>query len=193
MSSKKRTTGSGYYALEYDQDFGVPATLSESDPGSDLKYVQGQKLSRADSPVDLRLESDEALDVYPDFFNTLRAPAASDRFVKAFRQAGVDNVQWFPSSIHTPDRVIRGYSVMNLVGRVACIDAKKSEVTMFRRQIARINSLALDTKKTKGAKAFRLHEYPELILVSEEVRPFLEDLSGLVLMPADGWSDEHRF
>ena len=193
MIGKKRSPGSAYYALEFDQDFGVPATLSESDAGSDLKYMQGQKLSRADSPVDLRLESDDALDVYPDFFNAMRAPAASERFVKAFRQAGIDNVQWFPTSIYTPDRVVKGYSVMNLVGRVACLDEKKSELTVFRRQIARIKSLALDAKKTKGAKAFRLHEYPELILVSEEVRPFLEDLSGLILMPADGWSDEHRF
>lgn len=193
MTAKKRSTAGTYYALEFDQDFGIPAVLTESEPGSDLKYMDGKKLGRAESPVDLRLESDEALDVYPDYFNAMRAPAASERFVKAFQEAGVDNVQWFPASIHTPDRIVKGYAVMNIVGRIACLDAKASEVTMFRQQVARIKSLALDEKKTKGAKAFRLHEYPELILVSDDVRPFLEDLSGLVLMPAEGWSDEHRF
>src|SRR5205809_769216 len=105
--------------------------------------MRGLKLEADEVPHDLRFESDEPRAEYPDFFNALRAPGASAKFVNALAEAGVDNIEWFPATIHEPGRVIPDYQVMNVVGRVACLDENASTVTRFRGKLARIKNLVL--------------------------------------------------
>jgi hypothetical protein len=182
-----------YNILEFDTQFGIPAIVAEDDATAEDKFQQGTQVEADETPVNPMLASDTTLDEYPDYFNALRAPIASDRLKKALLDAKVDNIEWFPVEIRTPEKAIPGYNIMNVIGRVACLDEAASQVTRWRNKIARIKSLKVDPNRARDATIFRLHEYPELILIHERLTPVLKDFTGLLVLPSDGWSDESRF
>lgn len=65
--------------------------------------------------------------------------------------------------------------VANIVGRISCVDLEASSLEMDPddpERIEFINSLALDQNRIADGKLFRLHEKPQVIVVS----PGLKDL-----------------
>ncbi len=177
----------------YDDAVRVLPTLVETQPGHDLKYLRGMRLSGADVPVDLKLVSDKGLEDVPDCFASTRAPVGSKKMLDALASAGVDNVVAYPAPIQLTDRIINGYFVLNVVGRMTCMDMKRSKYSEEYGLVVRIGSLAIDEKQCLNMRLFRLHEYQEIIVVSELVHDKLKDVSGVHLSPADGWNDKHQF
>ncbi|WP_437661598.1 imm11 family protein [Sorangium sp. So ce1182] len=185
---------SSYHVLEEDRDWKFLASLGEADPGHDIKWLMGRPFEYGEQPRDLVVELEERRRSYPDFFELLRAPVVSYRFKGALDSIGVDNVDYYPTLLREPrGRCVQGYYVINVVGRIACVDRAASRFTMVDDQLIRMQSLVIDPQAASGARVFRLHEYPEIIVVDAGVADAVKSLVGLTLRPADGWSDAHRF
>jgi len=182
-----------YLVLEHVREFGIPVALTEANPGPDLKYLRGHKLDATEAPRNLRLVSDSPVAQLPDFVNAARAPVVSTRFREVLAGAGIDNVDYYDAPVSDPDREIQGFAVMNIVGLVSCLDWTQAKVTQFRGKVARMKHLAIDPAKTEGFRMFRLHEYPEIILVHEGVATQMSGLTGASLSEAEGWNDAHVF
>ncbi|OJT24240.1 hypothetical protein BO221_13750 [Archangium sp. Cb G35] len=183
-----------YFVLEENREYAFMASFSDENPGHDAKWMMGKLLEPDDNPSGLKLKIEEPRDVYPDFFTEVPAFFCSQRMRDRLKAAGVDNVEFYPLEMVEPSgKRIEEYFVINVIGRLACMDRERSQFKEWRKRITRIQSLALDMSAIKGLKVLRLHEYPELILVSEDVAEALRDLPGVSLKPAEGWSDAHRF
>ena len=199
-----------YCVLEMDPEQAVMASFEEANPGHDLKWLMGSIPDTDTRPAGLRIMIDEPDDeyeepeaesadgnagpAYPDYFELMRVPIGSTRLKEALTRAGVDNIEYYPVPIvDLSGQTVQGHYAMNIIGRLTCIDRAKSALVTDGGQIVRIKSLTLDTQKIHGAKVFRLHEYPEITIVSSDVADALHEMSGVLLLPAQGWSDEHRF
>lgn len=203
-----------YFILEQNSSTAVMALLQEREPGHDLEWLLGQPVTTDGSrPRDIKVildndydydehfnaagtapDFEDESDILPDYFDTLKSPIGSERFKTALSRIGVDNVEFVPASIQgTPKPVQMNYYVINVIGRIACIDRVHSLLSNSGGQVARIISLTLKPEAIAEAKMFRMHEYPEIIVVSDDVASAIRSLSGVSLMPADGWNDAHRF
>lgn len=183
-----------YYLLEEDRGYAFMASLKDDNPGHDAKWMMGRLLEPDDKPAGLKLTIDEPRERYPDFFTEVPAFFCSQRLRDRLKAAGVDNVEFYPlEMVERSGKRIEGYFAINIIGRLACMDRERSQFTEWRKRITRIQSLALDMSAIKGFKVLRLHEYPELILVSEDVAEAIRELPGVSLRPAEGWNDAHRF
>lgn len=189
------------------------ALFQEDEPGHDLKWLFGAPMTvdvprntsividddhdhdEYDQGSDATSSSDHDDSEYPDFFDMMRAPIGSERLKFALERAGVDNVEFFPTTIEEPSgKRLAGYYAMNIVGRISCVDSERSVFSKTSTQkIVRIDSLVLREENIGGAKLFRLHEYPEIIVITEDVASAVRSLPGVLLSPATGWSDAHRF
>ena len=65
---------------------------------------------------------------------------------------------------------------------------------MFKNVIVRIKKLVLNAD-IQLVELFRANEFPLAIFISETIQQQLSlaKLSGLLMKPADGWNDKHRF
>jgi hypothetical protein len=183
-----------YYVLDADREFAVQASFEEANPGHDLKWFMGRLMDETERPFDLKLHPVEPPEKYPDYFELMRVTIVSQKFKDALASAGVDNVEFFPVSIVDPsNKAIGAHYAMNIAGRIACMDKARSKFTTWEGQVARIRSLALDESAIKGCKIFRLHENQTVPLLHEDVANTIRTLQGVLLKPAEGWSDKHRF
>jgi uncharacterized protein DUF1629 len=183
-----------YYVLDADRELAVQASFEEANPGPGLKWFMGRAMDADERPVDLKLVPTEPPEQYPDYFELRRVAIVSQKFKEALASVGVDNVEFFPVSIGSPaKKAIGAHYAMNIVGRIACMDKTRSKFTTWEGQVARIRSLALDEIAIKGCKIFRLHENQTIPLLHEDVANAIRALQGVLLKPAEGWSDKHRF
>lgn len=184
-----------YFALEQDRDTAFMAAFEEAEPGHDLKYMSGRLISPEEQPKELTVFVDDPPDTYPDFFWTIRAVFCSQRMRERLTAAGVDNVEYFPVRIVEEEsgREVPGYYLMNIVARISALDRDRAKVTEWRKRITRVQSLALNDAAIGGTKVFRLHEYPGIVFVSDDVAAAVRSLPGVALRPAEGWNDAHRF
>lgn len=183
-----------YFVLEEDRAYAFMAVFEDANPGHDAKWMMGRLMEPDDKPSQLKLTIEEAPERYPDFFTEVPAFFCSQRLRDRLKAAGVDNVEFYPVDMaEQSGRRVEGYFAMNIIGRIACMERERSKFTEWRKRVTRIQSLALDESAIKGLKIFRPHEYPEAIIVSKDVAEALRDLPGVLLQPAEGWSDAHRF
>lgn len=123
-------------------------------------------------------------------------PLMSHRLADALRDAGVDNIEYFPCSIlvESTGEVIDDMLAFNIVGTVACADLAKSE---FEDEggmgviSLTFDKLILDPSRATGLKVFRLAEYTPAIMVHETVRTFLEQrgFADLVFTEPTDWGN----
>jgi hypothetical protein len=183
-----------YYVLEAAPEHMVDGVFEEANPGHDIKWMVGQGMEPDEKPDELKILLDEPNEEYPDFFELVHTPFGSERFKKALAASGVDNVEFYPTPIlDDSGKVVASTLAMNILGRIACMDKTKSQVTRLGKRIVRIKSLAIDDGAIHGCKMFRIHERPSLILVSRDVADAIRELVGVTLLPAEGWSDSHLF
>lgn len=114
----------------------------------------------------------------------------SERFRKFLTQHGVTNIQYFDLSIEESqsNQTHDTYKVANLLDVVNCIDAEQSELIMDGEEIDEIDKLILDESRIPAdKKLFRVEEYRDMILVSDELKRAIEaeGLSGCVFMPPE--------
>ena len=119
-------------------------------------------------------------DYYPNFH------LMSKRMLECLQAAGVSNLQVFPSEITVlPGKEVRtDYSVVNVVGLIACANPRKSEATPIADRHYFV-SLHIDESKVGDLAMFRLAESQLDIIVSEKVAEALRraKLTNLELEP----------
>jgi hypothetical protein len=182
-----------YYVLDKDLDINIVGGVKEDDPGFGLKYSRGQEIELSELPQNLIVKIEFGPKTLPDYFELGGTPIVSNKFSDILRSVGVDNVQLFSTKVQMPDQVLAGYSVLNVIGRISCINLNKTNCTKHRNRIVRINNLVLDEDNIHGFKMVRPHEFELMILVSEDVKNAINGLPGVTIRAADGWNDSHKY
>jgi hypothetical protein len=103
----------------------------------------------------------------------------SRRLVAALQEAGVNNLQTYPTTITNPQRDTPAdyYLAVNVVGLVAAADFAESETdpeSDERVLSVDFHSLTIDPQKARDALMFRLAENISAVLVHERVREHVE-------------------
>lgn len=182
-----------FYIIE-SQDHEWVGRISYPDSGWGLDFNEGQSIDPhfGDGNIIVEFEADH--DSLPDYFEIDGTPIVSEKFVRAWKDLPLDNYQLFPVKVKFPKSQRVGYSILNVVGLVSCMDLAASDCQMYENSVMRILNLVLDLKVT-DIELFRSQEYPLAIFISESIHQKLEkaNLSGMLIKPADGWNDLHRF
>lgn len=103
----------------------------------------------------------------------------SHRLLHLLQRCGVDNLQAFDCRIHNQvtGETVEGYAAVNVIGRVACVDAGRSEFEGFGDGSNRIliwEYLTLDPTAIPDLPMFVLAEMPVQIVVREDVKAAME-------------------
>lgn len=187
-----------YYVLDWT---GWPTIVGSVvyEPNESLAnpWTQGQRFPPENIPttLEVRVES-EPEEAYPDYFTLQQIPIVSDRFVQALRGTGLNNVDLFAAPLIDPSGVRHGHQVMNVIGRVDCLDRDASEYTTISprsKVILRMKKMVIDPEKAQGLDMFRVHGFPLAVLISERVKRAVEGLAGVSVSPAIGWGDAGWF
>jgi hypothetical protein len=119
----------------------------------------------------------------------------SKRLLEALQGAGVDNLDTYAVELHDPvsGKVHTDFVAFNVVGVVAAADRAKTKFASDvkeRMVSADIDSLAVDTAKTRGALMFRLAESVNAILVHDSVCDAIEDagIDTLAFYEPEDWA-----
>lgn len=138
----------------------------------------------------------------PDFPGSPKAmyyeksiPVVREDVIDAFRQAGVENVQYFDAVLRDPSTgtEYQNYKAYNIVGLVACADMQASELMGTSESTmgdTDFHSLVIDESKTQGLLLFRLAESVSAIIVHEKVKKAIENagIPGFVFYGPGEWS-----
>lgn len=167
-----------YSGDNWGQDFNQGVPLDES--FDDLK-------------ITVKLERDP--DQLPDYFELDATPIISDKFVQELKHLPMNTYQLYPILIESPQGSRAGYSLLNVVGRIPCVDKRASDYTLYDGEIVRMKKMALVDNIKEERDIFRAEEYPLVIFLSERIAKALASsgLTGMQINPAEGWSDRHRF
>lgn len=181
------------FVLKNDMRIVIVGTALDDGARSPDKYLEGRLLTGDVVPIHPRVEIEHGPDAYPDYFELQGVPIVSERFVRVLRGAGVTNFDAYPAPLIEEGQTIQGHHLLNVIGRVSCLDAAGTIGTRYAGRLVRVTSLAVDEARAHGVDLFRLHEKQTLVLLSEHARRALDGLSGAILKPAQGWSDRDRF
>lgn len=188
-----------YFVLEPDSSTSAVATLDIGENAEmDLRWLEGRLIEPGELAEPLRILVEEPPEGgrYPDFMNVGHGPAVSQAFRDAVATLPVSNVEFHRTEIvEDAGPLADPYFMMNVIGLLDALDQTRTQVTMFKRRVFRMKSLAIDPAAARDLDLFRLHDYADIIIVSGRVadRLLSTSLSGFLLSPADGWSDQHRF
>lgn len=183
-----------YYILE-SQPHVMIGMISYQNVGWGLGFTRGDLLDSSFGEGGICVEFEENHAALPDYFELDATPIVSERFVQQLKSLPIDNYQLFPVEVRFPGRQITGHYILNVVGLISCVDEAASECNMYKSSIMRIKHLVLKADLAKDLDLFRVEEYPLAMAISERIKQGLESgsLTGMLIMPADGWSDKHRF
>lgn len=175
----------------------VNSVYREDVPGideDDLEFMDGARLGALPLLRFIQPAQDRGilLDYVPSVPPSM---VISSRLRSAFISAGVDNADYYPAEIvdAANGQVHRGYYAMNILGKIACVDLSMSKfVPMpgYPNKVIEFEEMHLDYSVVHGAKLFRLHEKPGVIVVSDHVKSAIEvaGLRGMKLVPAEGFA-----
>jgi hypothetical protein len=138
----------------------------------------------------------------PDYPGTPKAmyyekaiPVVREDVIKALRQAGVDNVQYFDAVLRDPRNgtEFTDYKAYNIIGLVACADMEASKRMGISNSVmgdVDFESLVIDETRTGGLLLFRLAENVGATVVHEKVKEAIEaaGIPGFVFYGPAGWS-----
>ncbi len=110
----------------------------------------------------------------PEYFETGSTPIVTEQFVKVLENTGADNFQVFPVEIRFEDGVTLGYYLLNIIGRITCIDEKASDCSFVGPVIMRMFGLKLIEENIRGQHIFRAGEYQDVIFISDRVKTAIE-------------------
>ncbi|WP_141589655.1 DUF1629 domain-containing protein [Myxococcus sp. AB056] len=110
------------------------------------------------------------------------------------------SIEYLPIRLRTPRKKVltTPYYIANVLGTVACMDAKKSDFSMnaiLKNQVLHFRRLVLNEKKIpKDVKIFRLAEQTRLILVRGDLGQRLvdEDCLGVLIQELEDFGSEFR-
>ena len=182
-----------YFVLDWDAGATIVGHIVDSSARSLAnRLIRGRPLAADLTGAGLEVRVEVAPQAgYPDYFTLQQVPIVSERLLSALRPFS-QSFEVFPAPIVQRTGVVNGHSVLNIVGRVACLDRIASELTFIDDDsdvILRIRKLMLDETKLDEFDISRLHDFEPLVLASTQVRRALDGLTGVAILPANGWSD----
>ena len=157
---------------EIELDEVLPDSVEPSD------WLKGERI--ASPPENLRL--DFSLISEDDYGSLILSflPMFHSSFVQALTDFGIDTIQYTPVVLRQQesDEIRTSYSLANIVALYDCMDKNKSKIdTLDSNRGFYIKSLVIDERKTNGAKIFRMQDDPRLIIVTEDLKDYLESLT----------------
>lgn len=183
-----------YYIMD-SQHHNLVSMISYPDMGWGLHFTKGEYLPPNFGAGNILIEFESDHSALPDYFEIDGTPVVSEKFVQVWKTLPIDNYQLFPVTAKFPSFVLQGHHILNVVGREPCIDTEASDCNFYEGHIVRIQNLVLRSDINKALDLFRAEKHPLTIVISGRIKDLLQSsgLSGLLVMPADGWSDKHRF
>ncbi len=183
--------------LEGDSATTPRITLVIESPGDETVFFRGCALdvaTRARLATPMELYTDLADVVLPDFFDAGLAPVVSARALATLSALGVDNIEPLDAIVvFEGGRVLNsGHCVINVVGRLDCVDLPRSRYTTFEGELFRLQRMALLPESLPDLRCFRPHSWPQVIVIDEEVASGLTaaGLTGMRITPVDSWVNE---
>lgn len=169
-----------YYVLECIPREGYLRVLERAPDIEGVKrnaFRLGRKIDvNVPEPIEFSLDPTVHGDM-PTFFRNPYKIMKLD-FLETLQKAGVDNIDTYAAVIRDTenDRIWENYAIANIVGVVDAADMDKSEYAGDSNMISVLfDSLAIDETKTGGLKLFRLAQKISTIVVSEDVKYFVEE------------------
>lgn len=118
-------------------------------------------------------------------------PVASQDVAQLVEQIAAREVESFAVTIGSS---ISGYAILNAVWREACVDEQRSRVMWWKPEDGRpdkvgkyrmVSDLTIDAARTHDRHIFRVEDFEIALIVSEEIKVRLEELSdlGVVFRP----------
>lgn len=177
-----------YYLLKQDVmaagAAGVGGVPEEIEPGD---WIRGNVMPAPANPLRVTL-ADGSGELRSDVIEGLLT-LYSTRLKDALAAFGVDNVEFFPVELETPEgRVEEGYWLANVVGRAACVDRANSDFTPRRLGPGlKLKSFRIDAAQAPEQPIFRLAENATLVVINEALKKHLENaaLVGTMLQPTE--------
>lgn len=121
-------------------------------------FTDGRRLA-VTGPIEIELVADDkGTAVMPPLF-TVPALVVHRDVAEVLREAGVDNIDFYPAVLFDGTRAYDEYLLCNVIGLVDAVDKRRSKTRMV-----------LDEKKTGGLGLFRLKQRPSLVVIDERVR-----------------------
>lgn len=194
MQKKKQKNGSEHNAMEeyfilswLEPLHAERHTLEVGEEASGKRWRSGLNFSEDNEDEDFRsptkiIEIETAKTfghqphIYPEY-TSQPIPLMTRRLVDALRDAGVSNLQVFETQLvnplGTPPPPLNYYWAVNIIGRIAAADIKKSALNPKSKEIMTsvdFYSLSINEKKTQGTLMFRLAENISAVLVHKSVK-----------------------
>lgn len=185
-----------YYILEYDRSVRKVRHLEYTgDEGWGLDFLKGRIVSPVPTENDLFVKFECPQLELPDYFEVSCVPIVKENFIHLLKKLKIDNFQAFPVDVHFSNGKTSGYYLINIVGRLTCIDKDATDGKKRGPVISRVFDLKIDETKINDVRIFRDHAYQELVFIYDELKEAIEQagISGCSIRPADGWNDSHRF
>lgn len=151
--------------MEDDWMFGLPFSIEPEQP----IFVGIQEGNEACTPL--------------PFYRS--PPIASNAFVDALIEAGVDNIVTYEVILKSridPSITIEGYKAINIIGLVKTVKDNAVSLIASREKATTINQITIDPSSSKGLSLFRLAESMRTVVVNQKVKLHLESkgFKGLV-------------
>jgi hypothetical protein len=177
-----------YYVLEADSRLAKKFIHFTQQPeGTDIEeWTTGRPLGRK-PPVFVLSTAESEAGVFSDMIlNRPLIPIVSPKLRGVLQELGVTNAEYFPIKLIDEARGVTrdDYLVMNVLGRIACLDVENSTVVKSRRgeHFTSVEEFKLFEDRIKplpGSDApplmFRLDEYENYTLVHERVKRAFEE------------------
>lgn len=172
-----------YYVLTADSRLAKKYIYFTRQPeGTDIEeWTTGRPLTRKPPVFVLATDSSEAGTFSDMILNRARIPIVSPKLQRVLQALGVTNVEYFPIELIDKARGVTrdDYVVMNVLGRVACLDVENSTVVKSRRgehytSVEEFRLLEDRIEPLPGSNTapllFRLDEFEDHALAHQDVK-----------------------
>lgn len=121
-----------------------------------------------------------------------------DQLKEALDGLGVTSIDYHPVRLRDPHTMETegGYNLVDILAVYDCIDLNKSKIKRSSLSTKESDfdmmSLAIDAKKTNGAKIFRLQNIPTLVIINQELKDYFDEtdlLVGVDLIQTESYSE----
>jgi hypothetical protein len=184
-----------YFLWENDKDEGDAFIYSGWPHALPISFHTGNRITEPVPPIEITMNDRSQGRVTDNLLLTGRGYVFSQRLLDVLRASQVDNVDAYPCTVRNlvTGEVHKQYSVVNIIGKIACVDRAHSELVFAsgsEDDLLGYEAIRLDESKIGGARFFLLAEMPVQIVVHESVVRACQEagITGVRFVPQDDGS-----
>jgi hypothetical protein len=186
-----------YFLWENDRNEGDAFIYSGWPQEVPFSFFTGNRISGVVPPIEITMNERSQGRLTDNLLLTGSGRVFSQKLLDVLRSAGVDNIDIYPCTIRNlvTGEIHKDYSVVNVIGKIACIDRAQSELvfaTGSETEILGYHSIVLEESRIGGARLFVLAEMPVQIVAHAAIVEAVGDaeLSGVEFVPQDVGDEE---